>query len=157
MSRRAFRAGLMIIALGLAVAPAAADDDVVLTFACDLAHAADSPAATPDWGDAFTVTVPFGEGESLALLDPESGKVRATIHASDVLAGTLRLPQETATLVWTRAMSRRAPLVGQAARSDGHLVVLALAAPRGGSGARALQLFDTASARAWNGQCRQAP
>lgn len=146
---------VLAFAIALIAAPVLADD-TVLSFSCELTRPADGPAS-PDWGATFSITVPFGEGESLALLDPETGAVRATIHASDVLAGTLRLPQETLTLVWTRAMSRRAPLVGQAVRGDGHVVVLAVAAPRAGSGARLLQVFDTASALAWPGQCNPLP
>ncbi|MFO1151377.1 MAG: hypothetical protein U1E62_23630 [Alsobacter sp.] len=135
-----------------------ADDDLVLTFACEAeTQASGVPAESLAWGRAFTVTVPFGEGESLALLDPETAKPRVTVHAADVLPGALRLPGEDAVLLWSRAMSRRAPLVGQAIRANGHVVALVLSRPRDASGDRTLTLFDSERAAAWNGLCREGP
>jgi hypothetical protein len=137
---------------------ALADDDVVLAFGCSVEKQASGVSRdSPAWGHEFRVTVPFGEGESLALLDPETARPRITVHAADVLPGALKLPGEDAVLLWSRAMSRRAPLVGQAIRANGHVVTVLLSRPRDGSGDRSLTVFDSESAAAWDGQCRAAP
>jgi hypothetical protein len=134
---------------------AAAEDDVVLSFACAVeSQASGAPAGGPAWGRELTVTVPFGEGESLALLDPETARPRVTVHPADVLPGALRLPGEDAVLLWSRAMSRRAPLVGQAIRANGHVVTVLLSRPRDAGGDRTLTLFDSEGAATWDGQCR---
>jgi hypothetical protein len=154
---RAAASAALVLALSAFLAgPAAAEDDVVLSFACAIERqASGTPAAGPAWGRDFTATVPFGEGESLALLDPETANPRVTVHAADVLPGALRLPGEDAVLLWSRAMSRRAPLVGQAIRANGHVVAVLLSRPRDDAGGRSLTLFDSESASAWDGQCRQ--
>lgn len=148
------RAALFLLVAALPAGAAQGEDEPVLRLACTLQQDAAVPG--PVWGRSFAATLPFGEGRSLALLDPETGRPAMTVHAADVLAGALRLPGEEAVLLWTRAMSRRAPLVGQAIRANGHGVTLLLSRPEGEGGARSLTLFDSEGARAWSGSCAGA-
>jgi hypothetical protein len=149
------RAALVLILAALPAGGARGEDEAVLRLACTLREGAAAVPSAPAWGRSFAATVPFGEGHSLALLDPETGRPTTTVHSADVLAGRLGLPGEEAVLLWTRAMSRRAPLVGQAIRPNGHGVTLLLARPAG-DGGRSLTLFDSETATAWQGTCSSA-
>lgn len=122
-----------------------------MTLQCRLDPA--SGGALPDWGGSFTATVPFGEGVGLALVDPESQKVQRMAHGADVLDGAFAAGDETAILVWTRATSARAALIGQAIRGDGHLLTISVARAGAGDAPRAVQVYDTRPDQKWTGAC----
>lgn len=134
-------------------APVLAQSPAEFGFACRIGSAAGEASVFPVWGREFSVTVTFGEGESLALLDPETGAPQGMVHRSDVLTGQFVAPAETGTIVWTRANSRRAPLVGLTVRSDGHVVTLMLDRAAASGPERALTVLDSASAAIWRGSC----
>lgn len=124
--------------------------------------------ASPDWGRAFSVGIPFGEGVGLALIDAETQAVIRMAYAADVLAGRFQAGSEDLPLTWTRATAARAPLVGLAIRGDGHLLTIVIdragAASAAGpsSGAitrqplRAARVHDTRAQATWAAQCQPA-
>lgn len=134
--------------------PARAETTMQLRFDCKLGTSpAPAAQASPAWGSAFTASIAFGEGESLALLDPETKAPQGTVHGADVLAGQFAAGSETATLLWTRAHSSRGALVGLAIRPDGHVVTLVLERSAGGRDNRRVSVLDSASSKAWPGVC----
>ena len=112
--------------------------------------------AEPDWGSDFTLTVPFGEGSGLALVDPDTQRIERMLFASDVLIGQFSAHGASETVAWTRASSARAPLLGHIIRSDGHMIVVSLARAGETAAARTVRLYETASGALWSGRCAAA-
>jgi hypothetical protein len=83
---------------------------------------------------SFEVSITFGEGELLALVDPETSKVDKIIYDAESTSGSLILGEgyET-TIVWTRTSGATGPLVGQAITSDGDVIGLSIEPARAGS------------------------
>jgi hypothetical protein len=121
-----------------------------MSLACKL----DQPDA-PLWGTGFHLSVPFGEGAGVALVEPDSQRVMAMLHSSDVLVGVFAVAGDTARILWTRASSARAPLLGVVIQSDGHLLTIQVDRPFGNPATRPLKLFDTATDTIWPGHCSQ--
>lgn len=145
------RTALLVAVLLAAAGPASA---TALEMKCRLIDvpAASAPAA-PDWGRSFSVSVPFGDGQGLALVDPDSQAILRMLYAADVAVGQFVTPAEEAPITWTRASSVRARLLGQVIRSDGNLITLAIdRLPENGLD-RGARVFDSASGLAWTGAC----
>ena len=103
---------------------------------------------------SFAVSVSFGEGEILALIDPETKAVERTLYDAESTYGSLRFNDgyET-TVVWTRMSGAAGPLLGQAIASDGDVIALSIARAPEGSSDRPFVLFATASAALYRGTC----
>lgn len=145
-------AGLAIAAMTLLMSGLAMAAPLELNCKIGKSSGEAGPAA-PAWGDAFTVSVPFGEGAALALIDPESQAVRSMVYGADVLVGVFSVSGDEWPVVWTRATSTRAALLGQVVRSDGHLITVVMGrAPSVGSN-RDGRIFDTQSNMAWRLNC----
>jgi hypothetical protein len=96
-------------------------------------------------------------GELVALTNPENGKIVRLVHDAEALSGTLRIEgEDDALVVWTRASSTRARLVGHALRSTGDLYAITLASPEGPIATRTFGLYDTATETLRHGTCRAA-
>jgi hypothetical protein len=66
---------------------------------------------------SFETDVPFGEGDFLALSNPESGKVEKLVYPMEVLTGSFRRerapPEE---IVWTLETSKLGEFIGRVVR-----------------------------------------
>ncbi len=103
---------------------------------------------------SFEVSISFGEGEILALVDPESSKVEKVIYDAELTSGSMRLADGyEATIVWTRMSGSAGPLVGQAITGDGDVIALSVDRAAAGSTERPFVLFAAASASAYRGTC----
>lgn len=119
-----------------------------MSLACEL-----NQPDGPPWGTSFHLSVPFGEGAGVALVEPDSQHVVAMLHSADVLVGAFTVAGDTARILWTRASSARAPLLGLVIQSDGNLLTIRVDRPSGNPVTRALKLFDTATDTVWPGHC----
>lgn len=149
MSRpaRLLIAAIMLVAPGLAIAGP-------LELSCRISTSSpDAGPATPEWGETFTASVPFGEGSGLALIDPESQAVRSMVYGTDVLVGSFSASGNEWPVMWTRATSARAALLGQVVRSDGNLISLVIGRAQPSGSTRDGQIYDTQSTKAWRLQC----
>ena len=122
-----------------------------MTLQCSVPPGPDG--TSPDWGRAFIVTVPFGEGAGLALVDAETQRPIRMAYAADVLDGRFQSGAEDIPLIWTRATSARAPLIGQAIRSDGHILTLSIDRAIQGQAVRIARLHDTKAKTTWSADC----
>jgi hypothetical protein len=103
----------------------------------------------------FQLSVRFGDGFLIALTEPQTGKVDRLVYDAEVLTGTLHRPGSPAqTIVFTRATSLRASLVGTGITSNGDLVSLVIRSAATGQSDRAFTLFETAGATLLHGSCR---
>lgn len=113
----------------------------------------DTGPSSPAWGDSFTVSVPFGEGAGLALIDPENQSVRSLVYGAEVLVGAFSAGGDEWPVVWTRATSARAALLGQVVRSDGHIITVEIRRAQLPGSNRDGQIYDTQSTTAWHLNC----
>ena len=82
----------------------------------------------------FEVSATFGEGATVALVDPETSAIRQPLYDAETTIGHLRFVSgEEATIVWTRMSGADGALMGGAILSDGD--VLALTVERAAQGA----------------------
>jgi hypothetical protein len=105
----------------------------------------------------FEVSVTFGEGAIVALVDPETGAIRQSLYDAESTSGRIRFGDgEETTIVWTRMSGLGGALVGEAIMSDGD--VLTLTIERGSDAAveRPFVLFAAASASLFRGACTAA-
>jgi hypothetical protein len=103
---------------------------------------------------SFEVSVSFGEGEILALVDPETKAVERTLYDAESTYGSLRVKDGSeATVVWTRTSGAAGPLLGQAIASDGDVIALSIGRAPEGSSDRPFVLFAAASASVYRGTC----
>ncbi len=106
----------------------------------------------PQWA-SFQVSIPFGEAAGVAQIEPESQHVIAMLYAADVLVGAFVSEGETGKILWTRASSARATLVGLIMRSDGNILTIKVERKPGGTARRGFKAFDSATDRVWFGYC----
>jgi hypothetical protein len=103
---------------------------------------------------AFAVSATFGEGEILALVDPETKAVERTLYDAEATSGALRFKDGSeATIVWTRMSGVSGPLLGQAIASDGDVVALSIDRAPDSSAGRPFTLFRAAGADLYRGVC----
>src|SRR5579871_197708 len=135
---RSRAAPVLPIAAALLAAPLAHAGDLV--FACKGEAAPESHAASSG-AVAFKASAHFGEGDLLALADPETKQVARVLYDAEVVSGALTFDDGSeAAIVWTRLSGATGPLVGQAVASDGDALALSIGA--GASDApRAFALF----------------
>ncbi|HZZ61930.1 MAG TPA: hypothetical protein VFE63_12265 [Roseiarcus sp.] len=104
----------------------------------------------------FEVSLRFGEGEILALIDPETSKVDTILYDAEVTSGSLRFKGENERrVIWTRLSGVMGPLVGEAVDSDGDIVALSIERRAPDGGGRPFALFDASGGSAYRGVCRQ--
>ena len=102
----------------------------------------------------FEVLVRFGEGEILALVDPETSKVDTALYDAEVASGEMRLKSEDAMrVIWTRLSGDTGPLIGEAIAGDGDLLALSVERQEAGGERRPFALFAAAGATAYRGVC----
>jgi hypothetical protein len=151
------RASLSFAALGVvwvatAFAAPAFCEPLMLKCTGEIAPERNAPAARTSF--SFETDVPFGEGNFLALSNPETGKVEKLVYPMEVLTGSFRQerapPEE---IVWTLATSKRGEFVGQVVRSDGQILSLTIASAPKDSAERPFLLFDTAAGSLYRGSC----
>jgi hypothetical protein len=103
---------------------------------------------------AFEVTVPFGDGDFLALANPETGKPEKLLRDMEVLSGSFRIEREAPqTIVWTRTAGRSGSLTGQVIGSDGEIFSLTIAGAPAGFMERPFVLFSSAAGALTRGSC----
>lgn len=103
----------------------------------------------------FEVSVQFGEGEMLALVDPETSKVETVLYDAEVTSGLLRFKGgDDRRIVWTRMSGQTGPLVGEAVASDGDIVALSIERRTTDVDERPFALFAAAGGSAYRGVCR---
>ncbi len=115
------------------------------------------PPSFASGGEAkFTVSATFGEGATVALVDPETSAVLEPLYDAETTVGHLRFSDgEETTIVWTRTSGVDGALLGEAIMSDGD--VLALTIEQGPQGkTRAFVLFAASSASLVRGTCAAA-
>lgn len=115
------------------------------------------PPSFASGGEAkFTVSATFGEGATVALVDPETSAVIEPLYDAETTAGRLRFGDgEETTIVWTRMSGDDGALMGAAIMSDGD--VLALTIGQGPQGkTRPFLLFAASSASLARGTCTTA-
>jgi len=106
----------------------------------------------------FEASVTFGEGEILALVDPETKAVERVLYDAESTSGSLRFKDgDESTIVWTRMSGAAGPLLGQAIASDGDVATLSIERAPEGSRDRPFVLFATASASLYRGTCAARP
>lgn len=152
----ALAASLIEATLTVAVCAMPEDAANVLVFSCrgrlEFGRTFLSSEAQPSL--EFEVSVRFGEGEILALVDPETSRVKTVLYDAEVKSGSLRFKDgDEKRVVWTRLSGATGPLVGEALASDRDVIALSVdrQAPDGG---RPFALFAAAGGRAYRGDCR---
>ena len=102
----------------------------------------------------FEVSVQFGEGEILALVDPETSKVETVLYDAEVTSGLLRFKGgDDRRIIWTRMSGLIGPLVGQAVASDGDIIALSIERRTTEADERPFALFAAAGGSAYRGVC----
>jgi hypothetical protein len=135
-------------------ANALADDSAPLTLECAGELAFSLPLAKSANAISFLTTVPFGEGNFLALANPETGKIERPLYDMEVLSGSFQVAERPPeAIVWTRTSGRSGELIGQAIASDGQIFSLAIQKAAAGSALRPFVLFGTAAATLYRGNC----
>jgi hypothetical protein len=118
----------------------------------ELAYGEGLPAAGPTL--SFETTIPFGEGSFIALTDPQTGGVQSLVYDMEALKGSFEIKGgPTEMIVWTRATSRKAGLVGQVIGGDGDILSLAIRSAPSGSTRRPFVLFGSAGSSLYRGSC----
>ncbi len=104
----------------------------------------------------FEVSVRFGEGEILALVDPETSKVETALYDAEVTSGSLRIKTgDVLPIVWTRLSGVTGPLIGEAIASDGDVLALSVEGQEASGEGRPFALFAAADASAYRGVCKE--
>jgi hypothetical protein len=105
----------------------------------------------------FTVSATFGEGATVALIDPETGAVLKPLYDAETTVGRLRFGDgEETTVVWTRMSGADGALMGAAIMSDGDVLALTIDPAPQGAAQRPFVLFAAASANLVRGTCGAA-
>lgn len=104
----------------------------------------------------FEISVRFGEGEILALVDPETSKVETALCDAEVTSGSLRIKSgDLLPIVWTRLSGATGPFIGEAIASDGDVLALSVEGQEAGGQGRPFALFAAADASAYRGVCKE--
>jgi hypothetical protein len=115
------------------------------------------PPSFASAGEAkFTVTATFGDGATVALVDPETSKVLKPLYDAETTIGQLGFAGgEETTIVWTRMSGADGALMGEAILSDGDVLALTVD-PAQGTAQRSFTLFAAESATLVRGTCALA-
>ena len=106
----------------------------------------------------FEVSATFGEGATVALVDPETNAIRQPLYDAETTVGHLRFAGgEETTIVWTRMSGAAGALMGEAIMSDGDVLALTVDPVAQGTAQRPFTLFAAASASIVRGTCVPAP
>ncbi len=101
----------------------------------------------------FTVSATFGEGATVALVDPETSALLRPLYDAETTVGRLRFGDgEETTVVWTRMSGVDGALMGAAIMSDGDVLALTIEQRPQGK-ARPFVLFAASSASLARGTC----
>lgn len=102
----------------------------------------------------FTVSATFGEGVTVALIDPETSAVLKPLYDAETTVGHLRFGDgEETTIVWTRMSGAAGALMGEAIMGDGDVLALTIEQESQGRAQRPFVLFAAASASLVRGTC----
>jgi hypothetical protein len=105
----------------------------------------------------FTVSATFGEGATVALVDPETSAVLKPLYDAETTIGHLRFGDgEETTIVWTRMSGADGALMGAAIMSDGDVLALTINPAPQGTTQRSFIVFSAASASLVRGTCTPA-
>jgi hypothetical protein len=105
----------------------------------------------------FTVTATFGEGATLALINPETSAVVKPLYDAETTIGHLTFGGgEEATIVWTRMSGVEGALMGEAIMSDGDVLALTVDPTLQETMQRPFSLFAAVSASLFRGTCATA-
>jgi hypothetical protein len=106
---------------------------------------------------AFAVTATFGDGATIALIDPQTSAVLKPLYDAETTIGLLRFGGgEETTIVWTRMSGADGALMGEAILSDGDVLSLTIDRAAQGIAQRPFTLFAAASASLIRGTCVSA-
>ncbi len=131
-----------------------------LDFLCDGQLEPGRPARASDARSSveFEVTAHFGEGEILAMVDPDTSKIELILYDAEVTSGSLRFKDgDERRVIWTRMSGVTGPLVGEAIASDGNVVALSIEQEARDGVERPFALFSAADGSAYRGVCRPGP
>jgi hypothetical protein len=135
---------------------AAAKGNSSITFDCS-GHAPDEknpPHFASGAEVKFEVSATFGEGATVALVDPETSAIRQPLYDAETAVGHLKFSGgEETTIVWTRMSGSDGALMGGAILSDGDVLALTIERAAQGTPQRPLILFSAASASLVRGTC----
>ena len=138
---------------------AGAKENSSITFGCS-GHAPDEknpPHFASGAEVKFEVSAIFGEGATVALVDPETSAIRQPLYDAETTIGHLRfVGGEEATIVWTRMSGADGALTGGAILSDGDVLALTVERAAQGATQRPFVLFAAASASLVRGTCAPA-
>jgi hypothetical protein len=102
----------------------------------------------------FEVNATFGEGATVALIDPETSAVLKPLYDAETTIGQLRFGAgEETTVVWTRMSGAEGALIGEAIMSDGDVLALTIDRAAQGTAQRPFVLFAATSASLIRGTC----
>ena len=105
----------------------------------------------------FGVSATFGEGATIALVDPETNAIRQPLYDAETTIGHLKFSGgEETTIVWTRMSGADGALMGEAILSDGDVLALTIERAAQGTAQRPFVLFAAASASLVRGTCASA-
>ncbi|MGB7972953.1 MAG: hypothetical protein WCF81_01095 [Roseiarcus sp.] len=97
----------------------------------------------------FEVSATFGEGATVALVDPETSAVLKPHYDAETTIGHLQFVRgEETTIVWTRMWGSNGALMGEAILSDSDVLALTIERAVQGATQRPFILFAAASASA---------
>lgn len=135
--------------------PARAETGATIELSCagGLAEGRSGAAVVKGTAIALEVSATFGEGEILALVEPQTRKIEPPLYDAEATSGALRFSDgDATTIIWTRMSGRDGPLLGVAVLSDGDVLTLSVDRPSGGAG-RAFALFLAADSSLYRGHC----
>ena len=147
-----------VLAFSAYACAAERESGATIEFRCAGKLADDGSAAPGGKGPTLTfeVSAAFGEGEILALVDPETRKLEQPLYDAETTSGPLRFGDgDAATIVWTRMSGRDGPLTGEAVLSDGNVAALSIDRPSEAAGARPFILFLAADVSLYRGVCSE--
>jgi hypothetical protein len=108
---------------------AGAKENASITFDCagQVPDAKNPPQFAGGAEVKFEVSATFGEGATVALVDPETSAVLKPLYDAETTTGHLRFSNgEETTIVWTRMSGAEGALVGGAIMSDGDVLALTI-------------------------------
>ncbi|HEY5205781.1 MAG TPA: hypothetical protein VIJ63_14440 [Roseiarcus sp.] len=130
-----------------------------LTFDCVGGYAPDEtslPHFANGVGVRLEVSATFGEGATVALIDPET-KAVTPLYDAESTSGRLKFSDgEETTIVWTRMSGTEGALVGEAIMSDGDVLALTIEPAAQGTPRRAFVLFAAPPPSLFRGSCAAA-
>ena len=136
-------------------APDAAHTQSIILDCNGRASEGSGPTSFASGGETgFEVNATFGEGATVALIDPETSAVLKPLYDAETTIGQLRFGGgEETTVVWTRMSGADGALMGEALLSDGEALALTIERAAQGTADRSFLLFAAAQPSLVRGTC----